>query len=270
MISLRKFSRPKTSSRRQVQGQGAQLGHQRVSTRRVEGEVALKVVLARGGIVGELAREATKTVDEVVDVDPQRVAGRRHLPPRRRLSHPAHLGFLIERAVAEDLEEALEALDLAGRQRFAAGKLPQGQEREGEVPDRPPHAALVDAHLAQVEQHALVEAALVHVAADLRLVGVEIALGAALGIEHEPMGHQIDRREVRLAAQAAELLEIAIGREAEEPLQQLTEQRLGQRLLVLGRGSATQVVGDVRGSGEARYVPARASSVARRRSARSR
>jgi hypothetical protein len=53
--------------------------------------VELEVVLTRGSVVGELAREATKTVDEVVDVDPQRVACRRHLPPRRRLADPAHL-----------------------------------------------------------------------------------------------------------------------------------------------------------------------------------
>lgn len=150
--------------------------------------------------------------------------------------------------MTEDLGEALEALDLAGRQRFSASQLPQRQQREGECLDRALAAALVDAHLTQVEQHAIVEAALVDVAADLRLVDVEIALDRALGIEHEAMGHQVNGREVRLAAQAAQLLEVAVRWEAEEPLQQLPEQRLSQRLLVFGRRSAAQIVGDIRGS----------------------
>jgi hypothetical protein len=81
-------------------------------------------------------------------------------------------------------------------------------------------------------------------------MNLEIAPGGALGVEHEPVGHEVDGREVRLAAQAAELLEVAVRWEPEEPLQQLAQQRLGQRLLVLGRRSAAQVVGDVCGSVE--------------------
>jgi len=101
-------------------------------------------------------------------------------------------------------------------------------------------AAAVDADLAEVEEHSEVELALIDVLADLRLVRRQVLRGA-LGVEHEAMGDQVDRREVRLQAAAPELREVGVLRKAQQPLEDLSEDRLRQELLVLPRARRLEV-----------------------------
>jgi hypothetical protein len=121
----------------------------------------------------------------------------------------------------------------------------------------------VDAQLAQVEQHAVVELALVDVGADLALVTVEL-LSRALRVEHEAMGDEVVRREVGLQAAASELREVGVTGEAEHDLEQIGEDRLGQQLLVLARPGAPEVVAEVAGAVEL-GVPAAVSRTSRNR-----
>jgi hypothetical protein len=89
----------------------------------------------------------------------------------------------------------------------------------------------VDPHLAEVEEDAVVERALGDVAADLRLVRSEILIGA-LGVEHERVGDEVDRGEVRLDPAPAELWEVPVRWEPEDALHDRGEDRLGEHLLV--------------------------------------
>lgn len=104
----------------------------------------------------------------------------------------------------------------------------------------PPLAAPVDPDLAQVEQDAVVEVPLVDVGPDLLLVSCQLLRGA-LGVEHEPVGHQVVGREVGLQATAPELGEVGVVGKAEEILQEVGEQWLGEHLLVLSGALPAEV-----------------------------
>ena len=137
------------------------------------------------------------------------------------LAHP-------ELAVCEALGELVQPGDRRNvRERLPPRDLPQREQRKRELRHVAGLSAAVDAHLAQVEEHPVLELALIDVAADLRLVRGEV-LGRALGVEDEAVGDEIVRGEVRLEATATELREVRVGREAEHALHQLGEQRLGQ------------------------------------------
>ena len=72
------------------------------------------------------------------------------------------------------------------------GNLPQTPHVEGQARIVARGAAPVDPQLAQVEQHAVIEVALIDVGADLTLVLSEF-LCRALGVQHEAVSHEIDR-----------------------------------------------------------------------------
>jgi hypothetical protein len=105
-------------------------------------------------------------------------------------------------------------------------------------------AASIDPQLTEVEQHAVVEMALVDVSADLALVCPEI-LCRALRVEHEPVRHQVDGREVGLQSAAAELREVGVWGKPEDPLDQRREDGLSQQLLVLAGSRAVEVFPEV-------------------------
>lgn len=102
-------------------------------------------------------------------------------------------------------------------------------------------APAVDAQLFEVEQHAVVQVPLVDVGADLPFVVAEL-LRRRFGVEHEAVGDEVHRCEVWLEPAAAELREVRIGSEAEDPLEESGKQRFGQELLVLARPCAVEVV----------------------------
>jgi len=105
-------------------------------------------------------------------------------------------------------------------------------------------ATAVDPELTSVEQHAVVEVALVDVGTDLTLVSPEI-LGRALGVEHKAMRDEIDRREIRLQAAAAKLGKVGVARKPEHALDQRLQNRLGEELLILPRSRAVQILAEM-------------------------
>jgi hypothetical protein len=56
---------------------------------------------------------------------------------------------------------------------------------------------------------------------------------------------EVLRGEVRLEAAAPELGEVGVRREAEQPLHEVSEHRLGEELLVLARAVSAEVLAEV-------------------------
>lgn len=102
--------------------------------------------------------------------------------------------------MGEHRDEPSQAAKL-GRigERLSSRHLPERQQPDRQVAIVSSRAAAVDAQLPEIEQQAVVELALVDVAPDLRLVLGKV-LPRALGVQHEAVGDEIDRREVRLQA----------------------------------------------------------------------
>ena len=210
----------------------------------VEVDVGEQAIMLRRGVLGKLPRQRSQLADEELEVDLELLAGARSLPPGLGLRDPRDLLGEPHPAVAEQLAKAHEAVDLVEVHGLAVGHPPQALhvERQARIVAR--GAAPVDPQLAQVEQHAVIEVALIDVGADLTLVLSEF-LCRALGVQHEAVSHEIDRCEVGFEAAAPELGEVGIGREFEHALDDGGEDRLGEHFLVLTGSWPREVVAQV-------------------------
>jgi hypothetical protein len=176
-------------------------------------DVGEQALVLRCRILRKESRQRTQLADEELEIDLQVVTDSRAVSPRLGLRNSLDLFLHPHRAVAEKAAEADEAVDLVDVERFPVGDLPKSSDIEREPGIVPVHPASVHPQLTQVEQHAVVEMALVDVGADLPLVVVQI-LQRALRVEHEAVSNEVDRREIRLQAAAAELREVRVRRKA--------------------------------------------------------
>lgn len=195
------------------------------------------------GVLGQHARQRSQLADEELKVDLERLACAGALAPRLRFGDTGDLLREPHAAMAEELAEAHEAVDLVDVHRLAVRDLPKPSyvERKPGLVSR--RTAPVHAQLTQVEQDAVVEMALIDVGADLTLVRAE-RLGRALCVQHKSVGDEVDRREVRLESAAPELREVGIGRELENPFDDVGEDPLREQFLVLAGARSHQVLAE--------------------------
>jgi hypothetical protein len=198
-----------------------------------------------GSVRLEQAREVAQPVDEELEVDLDPLAAVLPVCPGASVTDVVDLVLEPQPAKSEALAKLQE-----GRHGRGVGKcltgclLPQRKHGEGDLADGASLAAAVDLERPQVEQHPVVELALIDVLAYLRLVRSEL-LRRALGIQYEPVRHQVVRREVGLQEPPAALGKVGVAGEAQDLLQQVPQHLLGEHLLVLSVAFPAEVLAQV-------------------------